>query len=71
MGKKKENHQWKRVVGTPPTEDNQRRFENNKKTLSNKTFIDTCNHLNIPPTKRQTSKYNNKKGIVYKTINKI
>lgn len=71
MAKKKENYQWERVVGTPPTTDNQKRFENNQKVLKNKLFLDTCSNLNIEPTKRQASKYNNKKGIVYKTINHI
>lgn len=71
MSKKKENHKWQRVVGTPPTADNQKRFENNKNILKDKLFLDMCTNLNIEPTKRQASKYNNKKGIVYKTINHI
>lgn len=32
-------------------------------------FRDACSKANVQPTKRQASKWRNKKGIAYKTVN--
>lgn len=34
-----------------------------------KSFISACIQANIEPTKRQASKWRNKKGLAYKTAN--
>ena len=61
------NWQWDRVRATPPTKDNQLRRKRNKATLKNKLFLTICKNLNIKPTTRQASKWNNKKGLAYRT----
>jgi hypothetical protein len=37
----------------------------NTDRLRDSNFIKSCEAVNIPPTRRQASKYNNKRGLVY------
>jgi len=69
MSENVKGKQWKRVVGTPRDEENIKRMEANKSTLSNEKFIKACEKAGITPTRRQASKYNNKKGAAYKVRN--
>ena len=43
----------------------------NKKFAETEDFKKKCEFCKVIPTKRQASKYRNKRGIVYKTYNKI
>ncbi len=38
----------------------------NKEFLKDKAFLECCKKANIEPSKRQASKFRNKKGIAYK-----
>ena len=60
----KKNHQWKRVVSTPDITAERR--EKNKNTKESRIFQQACESVGIEPTKRQASKWNNKKGLAYK-----
>lgn len=62
---KKLNHQWVRVSGPNLDQGNELRNKKNVSRLADPKFIDACKRINIEPTKRQASKWNNKKGIAY------
>lgn len=66
MSKKKFNHQWERVVGTPVSEDELKRQNANKSIMNNEIFLKACENAGVPVTKRQGQKYNNKKGKAYR-----
>ena len=56
-------------VGYIPTAKEQLRSLRNSKTLKSSEFLTACAKVGvegIPPTKRQASKWNNKKGAAYK-----
>ncbi len=36
-------------------------------TKEDKTFIEACKEINLPATKRQASKWRNKKGLAWRT----
>ncbi|MFW6242763.1 MAG: hypothetical protein ACOC2W_01255 [bacterium] len=57
---------WKRVLGPDLDQQKFEREKKNKNIMSNETFLKACEMLGIEPTKRQASKYNNKKGSAYK-----
>ena len=67
MAKPKFNYQWERVQRTQIPADETRRQQRNFATFNSHEFIKLCEHLNIKPTTRQASKYNNNKGSVYKS----
>jgi len=66
MGKRKVNVMWDRVSGKDLDPKNAIRAERNKNTMRDETFLDACKAVNVEPTKRQSSKYNNKKGMAYR-----
>jgi len=71
MAKKKINHEWDRVKRTPQKEWEKNRMLKNRQVLGSEEFKKVCGECGIPPTKRQASKFNNKKGIVYKGCLKL
>ena len=66
MAKTKYNHQWSRVQRTPVLADEKRRQDRNKATFNSKEFVELCLLHGVPLTTRQASKYNRKKGLLYK-----
>lgn len=57
--------QWKRVTGPNLCPENAVRAQRNKSTLTSPIFLKACETVGIEPTKRQASKWNNKKGKAY------
>jgi hypothetical protein len=68
MARKKENHQWVRVRGTVDGMKVERTKKNDH-TLKNEIFLQSCERVGIKPTRRQASKWNNKKGAAFKGNN--
>jgi len=66
MAKQKINVQWERVFGPDLDPLNAINREINAGIMKSKDFIQSCKMLNIDPTKRQASKWGNKKGSAYK-----
>ena len=60
------DYKWERVRGTEMPAEQKKRQDANKGLMVDAMFVDSCKLANVEPTKRQASKYNNKKGIVYK-----
>ena len=67
----KNGQQWERVTGANLNTDNVLRAVKNIKTLASTSFKRACDNVGIEPTKRQASKWNNRKGLAYKTWNNI
>ena len=65
MARKKVNHEWERVRATENI-PNKELAKANKATLENEIFLKSCEMAGVTPTKRQASKWNNKKGAAYK-----
>lgn len=65
MGKKIDV-KWNRVVGTGITTAEKEKQERNKSVLKSPDFEKACAAVDIKVTKRQASKWNNKKGKAYK-----
>jgi hypothetical protein len=70
MNKIKHNHQWQRVQRTPILADEKHRQERNTATLKSNEFNELCDLYKVDPTTRQASKYNRKKGLLYKLSKK-
>ena len=64
--KRKDNVKWTRVSGPDLDPNNKKLAKQNQDTLKNEHFVQACNLAGIPSTKRQASKFNNKKGAAYK-----
>ena len=62
MRTKDAGKQWDRVTGADLNPNKKALAERNKSTLTNPVFIKACEAVNIPPSKRQASKWNNKMG---------
>lgn len=60
------DHKWRRVQSTPIPKDEQRRIDRNRGIQKNDIFKQACKAVGVMPTKRQASKWNNKKGMAYK-----
>ena len=56
---------WHRVTGPNLHPENQEKHLRNKAVLGSEAFIKACEYVGIKPTKRQASKWNNKKGKAY------
>ncbi len=69
--KKKAGQQWDRVSGEDLHGFNVGRANKNKSIMTNDIFIQACKKVNLMPTKRQASKWNNKKGLAYKYKDQI
>ena len=69
MDKTKKNYgnQWERVKGDDLHAFNKDKAKKNKSTMNNKIFKESCEYINLEITKRQASKWNNKKGLAYKS----
>jgi len=65
MSKKTNGAQWARVVGTGMSKVQKGREDKNKSLMTNDVFLKACENVGIKPTKRQTSKWNNRKGIAF------
>lgn len=61
---------WTRVFG-PDLYDTTGRMDANTNRMTDKLFKRTCNDAGVEPTRRQASKWNNKKGKAYKWYHKI
>ena len=59
------NYKWARVVRTEEKEGVVDRRNANESTLKNDVFLKACEAVGTKPTKRQASKWNNKKGAAY------
>lgn len=66
--KKKNGQQWDRVSGEDLHTFNKDKANKNKSIMSNDIFIQACKNVNIPVTKRQANKWNNKKGLAFKSL---
>jgi len=66
MGKQKITAQWDRVSGPDLDPNNAPRMKRNEGVLKSKGFIAACHAAGVEPTKRQASKWSNKKGAAYK-----
>lgn len=64
--KRKYDVKWTRVSGPDLDPSNKKLAKRNQDTLKNEHFVQACNLAGIPSTKRQASKFNNKKGAAYK-----
>lgn len=64
MGKKV-NTQWIRVHGPNLKPENELRQKKNASRLADKNFLAACEAAEVEPTKRQASKWNNRKGKAY------
>lgn len=62
------SNKWTRVSGPDLDPENIIKYKRNKSTMeNNKHFKQACSDAGIPITKRQSSKWNNQKGLAYKT----
>ena len=66
MKRKIQYETWKRVTGPDLDPFNEKRRRANNRILKSETFLRLCSKLGIEATKRQASKFKNKKGLVYK-----
>lgn len=66
MRKGKTMHQWQRVSGPDLDGYKKERTERNKGILNSKEFQEACKRAGIEATKRQASKWANRKGLTYK-----
>jgi len=72
MPKQKSYHQWERVHGPDLDKNNKPRKERNAATLKDEVFLNAIENANkikgikCEAVKRQTSKWNNKKGAAYR-----
>jgi len=66
--KRKVNHEWRRVQRTETPEAERMRQLRNKSVLGLVGFKTKCEELGLPITKRQASKFNNSKGLVFKSM---
>lgn len=65
MKGKKLNHKWERVTGENLQPQHAERGNKNSKTLKSPNFLKCCELVGINPTRRQASKFNNKRGLAY------
>ena len=63
--KKKNGKQWNRIDGPNLHPDEKERADKNKSIMVNDIFCKACKKTGVKITKRQASKWNNKKGSVY------
>lgn len=61
-----EGPQWMRVQRTPETPKMKKRREMNTSRLTDETFLEACKKAGVDSTRRQASKWNNRKGKAYK-----
>lgn len=59
------NRAWERVTGPDLDQGKAKRADANKSVLGSGNFKSACSAMNIEPTKRQASKWNNGKGLAY------
>jgi len=71
VGKTVGGNQWVRVIGTPISVEEMARQDANVSTFNQPVFTTACDNAGIKITKRQASKWNNKKGAAYNFRNKI
>lgn len=62
---------WSRVTGPNLHPWNIERAEVNKTRKSDPAFVQACANAGVEITKRQASKWNNRKGVAYKVANHI
>ena len=60
------DYKWERVRGTAMPEGQKKRQDRNRNVMESPTFEEACEVVDIKPTKRQASKWNNKKGLAFK-----
>ena len=60
------NGMWQRVNGPDLDKNKKDRTKNNQNILKSEHFVDLCEKAGVQATKRQASKYNNKKGAAFK-----
>ena len=65
------NPQWTRVHGPDVEPQHAVRADLNKARLVAQDFIKACKVVGIKATRRQASKWNNKKGAAYNVANRI
>lgn len=63
--------QWIRVTGTNLKPENAVKNVQNVSRLADKGFINACDTAGIKVTKRQASKWNNRKGAAYNLANHV
>ena len=62
---------WTRVTGVNLDQNQKERGLSNKTRFNAPDFEKACKMVGIPVTKRQASKWNNKKGAAYNFFNRI
>ncbi len=67
----KGGQQWTRVTGPNIQPQHKERGLANKSRLADALFTNSCKVAGVEATKRQASKWNNKKGAAYNVANKI
>ncbi len=65
MKGKKANHQWERVHGSDLDQENANRAKANKDIQNSEFFKEACEAVGIKPTRRQASKYRQKRGLIF------
>jgi len=70
-GKTIGGQQWVRVSGPNVCPQYDEYGKRNKSRLADVAFKKACENAGIPVTKRQASKWNNKKGAAYNLAHKI
>ena len=63
MNSKKKNHDWERVVATPPKDSEILKRAQHKSARESGVFVEACRQSGIPVTQRQVSKWCNGKGL--------
>ena len=67
----KGGQQWTRVTGANIQPQHEGRGEVNKTRFNAPDFKVACTNAGVEPSKRQASKWNNRKGAAYNVANKI
>jgi len=62
----KHNHNWQRVTGTEPSNQELAARKRNDGALNSPQFKNACRMVEIKPTRRQASKFSRKMGLAYK-----
>ena len=57
---------WPRVTGPDLDQNNLKRKAKNKAVRESEIFIEACKNAGVEPTKRQSSKWSNGKGLALK-----
>ena len=63
---RKHSTSWIRVTGPDLDPNNSKRAASNLGVLESSEFKNLCDAVGIEPTKRQSSKFNNGKGLAWK-----